>query len=277
MGFIKDTAITSLWAYLTQTGRKYLVDGNKIDFQIKHFSLGDPDVNYLQASQPAGDNFNTLPSGFVPDISGIGDASLTGVAGGVAQNFTLKGGAAVGQLGTSGIIGDPITSVGFSSNTQSVFLNKTSTGYQLLSFDVLVKLSSQSPIGAEGVKVFVVPPSQGTSNDLYHAISTDGIVQWDAIDGQEKPITININLNKPEGSYKGKIVLKLVAYKSVLNINPTSSTMTIDVRINITNPSITLSTDGATLDDGTGSGSTRSATDSGSGSGSVFSLGFPNY
>ena len=259
MGFIQDTATTSLRAYLTQTGRKYLVDGNKTDFQIKYFSLADPDVNYLQASQPLGDEFNTLPSGFVPDLAGMGDTCLTGVAGGVAQVFTLKGGAAVGRLGTNGTIGTPITPVGFTSSTQAVLLNKRTTGYQLLNFDVPVKLFEQAPIGTEGARVFVAPPSQGTSSDLYHAISTDGIVQWSVNDAQQKTASISINLNKPVGSYRGQVVLKLVPYKSVLNIEAATSSMTVDVRINITNPT-------------SGSGSAGAS----SGSGSIFSLGFPN-
>jgi hypothetical protein len=265
MGFIHDTTTTSLRAYLTQTGRKYLVDGNKTDFQIKFFSLADPDVNYLQASQPAGDEYNTLPSGFVPDIAGMGDGYLTGVAGGVVQNFTLKGGSAVGRLGTSGNIGGFITPAGFASSTQAVLLNKRTTGYQILNFDVPIKLFGQNPIGTEGARVFVAPPSQGTSSDLYHAISTDGIVQWSVTDSQQKTASISINLNKPVGSYRGKIVLKVIPYKSVLSIDDSASTMTIDVRINVTNP-----VSGSSPNDSSSSPNDSSST------GSIFSLGFPN-
>lgn len=261
MGFIQNTATTtSLQAYLTQTGRKYLVDGNKTDIQIEYFSLSDPDVNYLQASQPSASDFNTLPSGFIPDMAGgMGDACLSGIAGGIVQNYTIKGGSMVAQLGTSGNLGDPISLVGFSSNTQTVFLNKRTTGYQLLSFAVPVQLFGQNPIGTEGVKVFVLPPSQGTSTDLYHAISTDGIVQWGANDSQQKTATIIINLNKPLGSYRGKIALKLVPYKSILHADAATSTMLIDVRVNITNPT-------------SGSYSTGDGTSTSS----IFSLGFPN-
>lgn len=257
MGFIQDTTTTSLRAYLTQIGRKYLVDGNKIDFQIKYFSFADPDVNYLQASEPFGDNYNTLPSGYVPDLAGKIDASLNGIAGGIAQNFSLKGGTSVAQIGTNGILGGDITSVGFASTSQSVLLNKRTTGYQLLSFDVSVALFAQSPIGVEGVRVFVLPPSQGTSSDLYHAISTDGIVQWDVNDMQQKSTTISINLNKPIGRYRGVIALKLVPYKSVLDTDYTTSVMEIDVNINITDPA-------------------SNGGSSSSGSGNIFSLGFTN-
>lgn len=258
MGFIQDTTATSLRAYLTQVGRKYLVDGNKVDFQITHFALADPDTNYLQASQALGNDYNKIQSGYVPDLSGHEEAGLTGVAGGVAQNFTIKGGSAVGQIGTNGILGGSISPVGFSAITQSVVLNKRTTGYQLLTFDVGVSLFTQAPIGVEGVRVFVLPPSQGTSSDLYHAISTDGILQWGINDIQQKSVTISLNLNKPIGRYKGVIVLKLVPYKSVLDTDNITSTMTIDVNISISDPA-------------TNGGS------SGSGDGNVFSLGFSNY
>lgn len=261
MGFIQQTGVTTLTAYLTQRGRQYLVDGNKVDLQVRYFTLNDPDVNYLVASEPTNVGFNIVANGFIPDLSGSGDGLLSTVAGGVGQSRTLQGGNAIGLIGTDGELNTPINSAFFPNTTQAVLLNKRTTGFQQLSFDVPVSIATDSGLtGKEGVKVFMLPPSQGTSVDLYRASSVNGTIAWGASDVLRKTATVNINLNKPVGSYSGVIKLKIVPNRCILDIAKGSDILTVRVRVDITRA--------------TAGGSV--ATSGGAGGSSTFSLGFPN-
>ncbi len=81
MGYVSSTPKVTLEAYLTQKGRYYLVfSGSTEQITIKYFGLGDPDCNYMVASNDiGGGDKNILPSGFVVDLSGDHDCikSLT--------------------------------------------------------------------------------------------------------------------------------------------------------------------------------------------------------
>ena len=70
MGYIPSSTTQNLHAYLTQVGRYNLLFKKASDFQIKYFSLHDNDVNYIIASENINLDFNKLPKGFVPDITG---------------------------------------------------------------------------------------------------------------------------------------------------------------------------------------------------------------
>ncbi len=72
MGFVSSTPKITLEAYLTQKGRYYLVlSGTTEQITISYFALGDPDCNYLVASNDiGGGEKNILPTGFINDMSG---------------------------------------------------------------------------------------------------------------------------------------------------------------------------------------------------------------
>jgi hypothetical protein len=80
MGYIPSSSTQNLYAYLTQTGRYNLLFKDAMDFQVKYFTLHDNDVNYEIASQIINSNFNKLPKGFVPDITGDNDDCIRSIA-----------------------------------------------------------------------------------------------------------------------------------------------------------------------------------------------------
>jgi hypothetical protein len=70
MGFVTKSNNKKIYAYLTENGKTKIITGDTIDFQVKYFSLHDNDVNYYISSKKANNIYNTLPSGFIPDITG---------------------------------------------------------------------------------------------------------------------------------------------------------------------------------------------------------------
>jgi hypothetical protein len=70
MGFVNKSNNKKIYAYLTQNGKVKILTGETIDFQVKYFSLHDNDVNYYISSKKSNNIYNTLPSGFIPDITG---------------------------------------------------------------------------------------------------------------------------------------------------------------------------------------------------------------
>ena len=86
MGFIPSSTTQTLSAYLTQQGRKYVLRGSKADFTVTQFSLHDGDINYQIAANIVSSNYNNLPNGFVPDITGDIDECIKSIAAGVSPN-----------------------------------------------------------------------------------------------------------------------------------------------------------------------------------------------
>ena len=86
MGFIPSSTTQTLSAYLTQQGRKYILSGTKEQFQVAYFSLHDSDINYTIASNIISTNYNNLPNGFVPDITGDISECIKSIAIGVRPN-----------------------------------------------------------------------------------------------------------------------------------------------------------------------------------------------
>lgn len=80
MGYTPSSTTQNLYAYLTQTGRYNLLFENADAFQVKYFSLHDNDVNYIIASETINSQFNKLPKGFVPDITGDDDDCIRSIA-----------------------------------------------------------------------------------------------------------------------------------------------------------------------------------------------------
>lgn len=70
MGYVPSTPTITLQAYLTQKGREYFINGTEEQINILYFGLSDNDTNYYISTNIVGGDNNTLPSGFVPDISG---------------------------------------------------------------------------------------------------------------------------------------------------------------------------------------------------------------
>jgi hypothetical protein len=86
MGFIPSSTTQTLSAYLTQKGREYVLSGLKTDFTITQFSLHDSDVDYNIGANIVSSNYNNLPNGFVPDITGDISECIKSIAKGVSPN-----------------------------------------------------------------------------------------------------------------------------------------------------------------------------------------------
>ena len=95
MGYVKDI---DMIAYLTQKGKEHFFSGKKLNIRITHFSIADPDTNYLVASKTIYNTLgekNILQKNFVPNISGVygsEDNCLKYVSDGIGQKYTLYGG-----------------------------------------------------------------------------------------------------------------------------------------------------------------------------------------
>jgi hypothetical protein len=87
MAFLPTSTTQTLYAYLTQKGREYVFTGNKEQFQITQFTLHDNDINYYIAKNLVNLQYNKLPRGFVPDITGDNDDCVLSVALGVHENL----------------------------------------------------------------------------------------------------------------------------------------------------------------------------------------------
>lgn len=88
MGKITSSSTIYATAYLTEKGRTYLFNKNNIRFdsnnndlfEIKTFTLGDPDTNYRTSQR--------LESGDVPDITGKSEGCLKSTSDYVQTTFT---------------------------------------------------------------------------------------------------------------------------------------------------------------------------------------------
>jgi len=80
MGYIPSSSTQTLYAYLTQKGRYNLLFGNAVSSRVTHFSLHDNDIKYDVSSNIINFNYNKLPKGFVPDITGDNDNCIRSVA-----------------------------------------------------------------------------------------------------------------------------------------------------------------------------------------------------
>lgn len=80
MGYVLTSPTQTLYAYLTQKGRNNLLFEDSYNFKIAYFSLHDDDVNYKITSNLVNSEYNKLPEGFVPDVTGDGDVCIRSVA-----------------------------------------------------------------------------------------------------------------------------------------------------------------------------------------------------
>lgn len=76
MGFVPSSSTIQLYAYFTEYAREKIFNGEVIDFKVRDFSLHDEDINYQISKETIGVDssgntlYNTLKSGFLPDITG---------------------------------------------------------------------------------------------------------------------------------------------------------------------------------------------------------------
>ena len=80
MGYIQQSDVKKIYAYLTQTGKEKIISGDTIDFQVKYFSLHDEDINYIIASKTSGTTYNIPKSGFIPNITGDDNICLPNIS-----------------------------------------------------------------------------------------------------------------------------------------------------------------------------------------------------
>jgi hypothetical protein len=86
MAFVNKSNTKKIYAYLTKQGREKILTGDTADFIITQFSLHDDDVNYEISSNKIGLNYNTLPSGFIPDVTGDNQECTLSVAEQLLRN-----------------------------------------------------------------------------------------------------------------------------------------------------------------------------------------------
>ena len=82
MGFVPSSSTIQLYAYFTEYARERIFNGEVPDFQVRHFSLHDDDIDYQVSKEIIGVDssgntlYNTLQSGFIPDITGDIDSCV---------------------------------------------------------------------------------------------------------------------------------------------------------------------------------------------------------
>lgn len=93
MGFVASSSTIQLYAYFTQSAREKIFDGEEKNFTATYFTLHDNDVNYYLSSKPTITTpYNTLPSGFIPDVTGDADTCIKSLASGrYLKNNMLTG------------------------------------------------------------------------------------------------------------------------------------------------------------------------------------------
>jgi hypothetical protein len=173
MGYIPSSATQTLYAYLTQEGRFNLLFSSATASTVKYFSLHDNDVNYIIASEIINSQFNKLPKGFVPDITGDNDDCIRSVAQGhiVDANSIINPGA---------VFLRPVF-VGFTQSRNTPFAARP----DLNTFTGSITLE-------------LTPPSNGTEITDEEIANTSFVVYVDNKQGPIKNILINGKANQSE-------------------------------------------------------------------------------
>jgi hypothetical protein len=236
MGFIPQINTKTLYAYLTPKGREYILDGNKEDFQIAYFTLHDDDVNYfVSANISAGttSKYLTLPSGFVPDITGDADTCIKSIAQGtnIDTMSSLSGSSitdpisnrlTVGRIGTDGNINTRVLDMGFVGSTNTI--QGGSLNASLTTFTVPPpQVSLFPPSGGDNI---AVGPNEW--------LNTQFNVEIVESNGGATDFTIN-------GTVSNKVLIKPTAVTTFINItfkkgstSSLSGSISISFKIKIT-------------------------------------------
>lgn len=246
MGFITHNNAVTMTAYTTPKGREYLVSGNPEDFRPRYFALDDSDTNYLQASEMTLTGANVLPAGFVPDISGDYTGSIKSLAAGIGLRSFLHGGTDIAQLGTSGVLGQRIAQLGFGASR--VGANRVVTfarAQQVYTLNIPVRLLDGVVSGGERVRVYLLPPYQGSSSTLYPQIRLEnsGIVDWAPGQPASKTVRATFSLQSlPEltpavsqnGGYRFFLYFVMVPYKSAVTVPQPTGIFAVELLLSTT-------------------------------------------
>jgi hypothetical protein len=110
MGFVPSSSTIQLYAYFTQSAREKIFNDEKNNFTVTYFTLHDNDVNYYLSSKPTTTTpYNTLPSGFIPDVTGDSDTCIKSLASGrYLKNNMLTGSSIVTVPIPPDVINPPI-------------------------------------------------------------------------------------------------------------------------------------------------------------------------
>lgn len=245
MGFIPQSNTKILYAYLTQLGRKYVLDGNKEDFQIEYFSLHDEDTNYqISSNFISGSTYNLLNSGDVPDFTGDSNSCLPSISEASTINIksTLTGSTisgsngfyTVGEIGTDGNINSRLVSVGFSKITDSITSN-TPNNTSLISGTLRILLSSNSSITLDEYKnikinVKVLESNSNIKNILINNSLNSYIYDLsnNNVSAIDVPIIFQFSTIKTSDSNaEYQIIFEVKPYKSFLKANNNKITLNI--------------------------------------------------
>lgn len=241
MSFIPQSATKTLNAYLTQLGRKFILDGNKEDFQIEYFSLHDDDTNYLIASNIISANtYNTLKSGFVPDITGDIDSCIKSIANAtnVNVNTTLSGSSiidtvtnlpTVGRIGTDRNINTRILDIGFTNTNDINFTNFNATQILPVSLS-LPSGETVSPTNLEITNSFF-KITQVSTSPYFTNVLIGGVPNSNTFKLSGTSINVPITFtrsgaaNADSSSVVASIIFKIEPYRSFLNLKNTQITI----------------------------------------------------
>jgi hypothetical protein len=245
MGFIPQINTKTLYAYLTPKGREYILDGDKQDFQIAYFTLHDDDVNYFVSSNiSAGTTYYTLPSGFVPDITGDADTCIKSIAEGtninemsslsgssVTDPTTLK--LSVGRIGTDGNINTRVCTIGVPPSSRIInggSLNPNSTTYPA-QFNVVISppaldtiVINNSEIGNTQFYVEIKDSNGGANSFTINGISSTKLL----IKPSAATTPINITFKKGSvaslsGSIPVNFTIVITSFRSFVDLGTNTS------------------------------------------------------
>jgi len=174
MGYIPSSATQTLYAYLTQEGRFNLLFSSATASTVKYFSLHDNDVNYIIASEIINSQFNKLPKGFVPDITGDNDDCIRSVAQGhiVDANSIINPGA--------------------------VFVRPVFVGFTQSRNPLPIAANPDLNTFTGSITLELTPPSNGTEITDEELTNTSFVVYADSKQGPIKNILINGKTNQSE-------------------------------------------------------------------------------
>jgi hypothetical protein len=128
MGFIPSASTIQLSAYFTQKARSKIADYKPEEFVVSYFTLHDDDVNYLLSDNVIGQDitggtlYNTLPTGFIPDVTGDIDSCIKSVANGIELNKNFITGS-----GMTVVVEPPVVIIQGCTNPEATNYNPNAT------------------------------------------------------------------------------------------------------------------------------------------------------
>jgi hypothetical protein len=248
MGFIPQISTKTLYAYLTPKGREYILEGDKQDFQVAYFTLHDDDVNYFVSSNiSAGttSTYLTLPSGFVPDITGDADTCIKSIAEGTNVNLmsSLSGSSitdsitnrlTVGRIGTDGNINTRVCSIGVPPSSIIInggSLNPNLTTYTVQTFNVVISPPSGDGGGITSAEITntqfyveIKDSNNGAKDFIINGVSSSKVLIKPSL--AITPINITFkkgNITSLSGSISVNFLIVITPFRSFVDLGTNSS------------------------------------------------------